>query len=94
MSIDPGAAAAPGADTAAAPAGDDVPSADEAVSVAPGAVVAYLHHDPYATVGAGDRHQLVLVIGAADGQVFGIPLGYADEAAAFDAGELVPLDEL
>jgi hypothetical protein len=93
MSAYPGAelaaAAAPGA-----PAGEDVPPAAAAPSVAPGDVRAYELHDAYARP-PQSRHQIILVVRAAgDGQVYGVPIGYADELAVFDARELLPVDEL
>ena len=97
MSTDPGAATIPDPDTPAAFVGSGDPPAAAAVSVAPGDIRVYEHHDPYAAV-AGVRHLLVLVVADGEpGTVYGIPLGYADEAAAFPAAELAELvtpDEL
>lgn len=60
----------------------------------PGDLVAYTHHDDYASPPT-DRHQVILVVRVAgDGRVFGVPIGYADQMATFDAAALSPLDEL
>lgn len=66
----------------------------DAPTYAAGDLVAYTHHDAYASPPA-DRHQVILIVRAdGDGRVQGIPVAYADQLATFDPGDLVPLDEL
>jgi hypothetical protein len=77
------------------PAPEPAPEPEAPAPVhAPGDLVAYTHHDDYASPPT-DRHQVVLVVAVAgDGRVFGVPIAYADQLATFDAAGLVPLDEL
>lgn len=43
---------------------------------------------PVAQPDGSTRHQLILIVGAEDGDVIrGFPLGYEDEAAAFQASD-------
>jgi hypothetical protein len=90
----PPAGSAPLAPPEPPPAPEPDPDAPQARVYEPGNLVAYVHHDDYASPPA-DRHQVILVVrGAGDGRVQGIPVGYADELAVFDPADLVPLDEL
>lgn len=74
--------------------GDGQAAAAAPVLVEPGRVYAYSKHDDYATP-PRVRSQLVLVVRVeGDGQVAGVPIGYADELGHFPAGELGPLDAL
>lgn len=77
----------------APPEPDPIPEAT-GPALNPGDLVAYVHHDDYASPPT-DRHQVILVVRTSgDGRVQGVPVGYADQMAVFDGGQLVPLDEL
>jgi hypothetical protein len=57
----------------------------------PGDHMLYASFDHYGT--GAPRDQLILVTGADGDTVYGKPLGWADEGAAFAAGQLRPLGE-